>query len=79
MARAQYQVLVIPYYMENDSVQYCIFERRDMGIWQFIAGGGEDEDAIILASAQREAEGRLLCHTGICFCSKSERTKDRTI
>lgn len=55
MARAQYQVLVIPYYMENDSVQYCIFERRDMGIWQFIAGGGEDEDASILASAQREA------------------------
>lgn len=77
MARAQYQVLVIPYYMENDSAQYYIFERRDMGIWQSIAGGGED--ASILASAQREAEGRLLCHTGICFCSKSKRTKDRTI
>ena len=47
MARARYQVLVIPYCTEDSSVQFCLFQRSDMGIWQFIAGGGEEEDISI--------------------------------
>ena len=55
MARAKYQVLVIPYHVENGNVKYCIFKRNDMKVWQFIAGGGEDEDETIIISAKREA------------------------
>ena len=55
MARAKYQVLVIPYHIENGNVKYCIFKRNDMKVWQFIAGGGEDEDETIIISAKREA------------------------
>lgn len=55
MARAKYQVLVIPYYAEEKCVKYCIFRRRDMEVWQFIAGGGESEDGSVLDSAKREA------------------------
>ncbi len=56
MARAKYQVLVIPYKKTNDGILYCIFKRSDMdGCWQFIAGGGEVEDKNPLVSAQREA------------------------
>lgn len=55
MARAKYQVLVIPYHVENGNIGYCIFHRSDMNIWQFIAGGGEDEDQIPAVSAAREA------------------------
>lgn len=55
MARARYQVLVLPYYKYNDKINYCIFKRKDTNIWQFIAGGGEDEDVSILSSAKREA------------------------
>lgn len=55
MARARYQILVIPYYIQDDQVQFCLFRRSDMGIWQFIAGGGEEEDLSIIASAKREA------------------------
>lgn len=55
MARANYQVLVIPYHVETETVKYCIFRRSDMGIWQFIAGGGETEDDSVIASAKREA------------------------
>ena len=55
MARAKYQILVIPYYIENNSIQYCIFHRKDTNIWQFIAGGGEDEDDSVLVSAKRES------------------------
>lgn len=55
MARARYQVLVIPYCIDNGKVQFCLFRRCDIGIWQFIAGGGEDEDISIIESAKREA------------------------
>lgn len=55
MARAKYQVLVIPFHIDNKKVRYCLFLRSDMKIWQFIAGGGEDKDESILNSAKREA------------------------
>ncbi len=55
MARAKYQVLVIPYYIEDKIPQFCVFKRSDTEIWQFIAGGGEDEDSSIIESARREA------------------------
>lgn len=53
--RAPYQVLVIPYKMTDDFINYAIFNRRDMDYWQWIAGGGEDFDDSILESAKREA------------------------
>lgn len=56
MARAKYQVLIIPYLKDNDKILYCIFKRKDMDdCWQFIAGGGEAEDKIPIVAAKREA------------------------
>ena len=55
MARAKYQVLVLPYTIDTTGVRYCVFHRSDMDVWQFIADGGEDEDNSILVSAKREA------------------------
>ena len=56
MARAKYQVLVIPFKKKHHDILYCILKRSDMDeCWQFIAGGGEDEDKTPLVSAQREA------------------------
>ena len=37
MARARYQILVIPYYIQDGNVQFCLFRRSDMGIWQLMA------------------------------------------
>lgn len=54
MARAKFQVLVIPYIVQNDQIKYCTFLRSDMNIWQFIAGGGEDDETP-LEAAKREA------------------------
>lgn len=53
--RQPYQVLVIPYRKRNDSFEYAIFKRRDMGFWQWISGGGEDFDPTLMDSARREA------------------------
>ena len=56
MARAKYQVLVLPYRKTGDGVRYCLFRRSDMErCWQFVAGGGEDEDETPAVSARREA------------------------
>lgn len=53
MARAPFQCLIIPFIIEEDTQKFAIFKRKDMEIWQFIAGGGEDNEAPIDA-AKRE-------------------------
>ena len=55
MARAKYQVLILPYQRTGNRIRYCIFKRSDLPFWQFIAGGGEDADRSPLAAAMREA------------------------
>ena len=54
MARAKYQVLVLPYRKCEGKILYCIFKRSDTDEWQFVAGGEEEDDSP-LVSAKREA------------------------
>lgn len=51
--RAKYQVLVIPFKRTENKVQFCIFKREDMNVWQGIAGGGEEGETF-LETAKRE-------------------------
>lgn len=57
MARAKMQVLVIPYIEDEDMIKYCILSRADAedneDFWQFVAGGGEDDEQPI-ETAKRE-------------------------
>ena len=48
------QVLIIPYRIIDNKIEYCIFKRKDMDAWQWIAGGAEDFDKNIIESAKRE-------------------------
>lgn len=52
--RAKYNTLVIPFLFKDEPL-FCILKREDMKIWQFVAGGGEDDEAIELGAA-RELE-----------------------
>jgi len=55
MARAPFQVLIIPFRKtENHGFEYAIFKRADRSYWQGIAGGGEDDESPLHA-AKREA------------------------
>lgn len=54
MARAPFQVLVIPYRRAGALFEFAIFGRCDDLSRQFIAGGGEDSEAP-LEAAHREA------------------------
>ncbi len=42
--RAPYQTLTILYKKNNNKILYCIFYRNSHPIWQFISGGGEDNE-----------------------------------
>ena len=52
--RAPFQILAIPYRMDDGILKYCVFHRSDCDEWQFIAGGGEG-DVTPLEAAKREA------------------------
>ena len=43
--RAPFQILAIPYKYENGILMYCILHRSDCDQWQFIAGGGENQES----------------------------------
>lgn len=51
--RAPFQILAIPYKIIDGLPLYCVFHRADFDQWQFIAGGGED-DEMPLQAAIRE-------------------------
>ena len=52
--RAPFQILAIPYRVNEHEIFYCVLKRADCGNWQFIAGGGEDGETP-LEAAKREA------------------------
>lgn len=52
--RAPYQVLVIPFRIRKNRVEYAILKRADLNYWQGIAGGGEGGETPVEA-ARREA------------------------
>jgi len=53
MARANFQCLIIPFMIVDNEPKYAIFKRSDRSIWQFLSGGGEDNETPIEA-AKRE-------------------------
>ncbi len=52
--RSPYQILAFPFIKEGEDYSYAIFKRKDMGIWQGIAGGGEEGESPI-DTVKREA------------------------
>ncbi|HEY5476484.1 MAG TPA: NUDIX pyrophosphatase [Tepidiformaceae bacterium] len=45
MARAPFNVLVIPFLRRKDAAPlFCVLRRADDGWWQWVAGGGEDNE-----------------------------------
>ena len=48
--REPYQILSIPYRIVNDTTLFCIFHRTNGDYWQFIAGGGENNEKPIQAA-----------------------------
>ena len=58
--RAPFQVLGIPYKFENDKLKFCVFHRSDHDQWQFVSGGGEDNENPINAIKREIYEETLV-------------------
>lgn len=48
--RAPLQILAIPYRFVEGALSYCLFRRTDSDYWQFVAGGGEDNETPLEAA-----------------------------
>jgi dATP pyrophosphohydrolase len=60
--RAPFQVLVLPYYIitARRQIEYAIFRRKDIDIWQGIAGGGNaGENSLEAAKRESLEEGQI--------------------
>ena len=73
--RVPFQILAIPY-RQNPDLQFCVLHRADIDQWQFVAGGGEDDETPV-ESAIREIseetgikalEKGHFCSAGVSFC-----------
>ncbi|MGW1053470.1 NUDIX hydrolase [Streptomyces sp. NPDC002521] len=58
MPRAPFQVLVVPFRRVGGQVQFAVLRRKDMNVWQAVAGGGE-VGATPQQAAVREAREEL--------------------
>jgi len=57
MARAPFQVLVLPFRRTGDgAVEFAILRRHDLGFWQGVAGGGEDDETPGQAAVREASE-----------------------
>ena len=65
--RAPFQILAIPYKYKNGNPLYCILHRSDYDQWQFIAGGGEDNETVEDAAKREISEEGGVRATNIIF------------
>ena len=57
MSRAPFNVLVIPFIRSaHGEHQYCVLQRADAGWWQWVAGGGEDDESPADAALRESTE-----------------------
>ncbi len=54
--RAPYQVLAIPFKVEDGVAKFAVFKRADGNVWQFIAGGGTEGEEPFEAVKREAAE-----------------------
>lgn len=67
--RSPFQILAIPYKKEIE-LKYCVFRRSDDDGWQFIAGGGEDNETPQEAAIREiREEGGVVVENLICLKS----------
>jgi dATP pyrophosphohydrolase len=63
MARAPFQVLVIPYRQRADGRhEFAVLHRADGSMWQFIAGGGENDETPADAAVREASEEACIPH-----------------
>jgi len=76
--RAPLQILVLPYKIEHEYIMYAVLKRSDVGWWQFVSGGGEDDESPEAAAVREchEEIGTPMDIEFLCLESKSSVPKN---
>jgi len=75
--RAPFQILAIPHKINDGIPLFCVFHRSDIDQWQFIAGGGEDNETPTEAAKREifEESGihadKIIQLTSMCYIPTS--------
>jgi len=70
--RAPFQILAIPYRVTPE-LQFCVFHRADIDQYQFVAGGGENDEKPVDAAIREICEER--CAGGVGGIAEWVKTK----
>lgn len=54
--RAPYQVLILPFRRTQRGVEFAVFKRSGTSCWQFVSGGGEDDERPVEAAVREMQE-----------------------
>lgn len=57
--RLPYQTIVIPYKRLSGDFRFLILKRADLNFWQWVSGGGEDEDRNTTDTVVRETKEEI--------------------
>lgn len=74
--RAPFQVLVIPFRHTKVGLEFAVFQQSDAGWWQFVAGGGEDDEQPVQAAERETQEETGLVGKMISLDSRFSVPKD---
>lgn len=58
--RQPFNILVFPFYFENNDIKYALFKRKDGDYWQGIAGGVEAGESILEAAMRESSEEAMI-------------------
>jgi dATP pyrophosphohydrolase len=58
--RQPFNILVFPFYFENNNIKYALFKRKDGAYWQAIAGGVEDDESVLEAAIRESYEEAMI-------------------
>ena len=81
--RAPYQILAIPYRIADGKPIFCVLHRADCDQWQFVAGGGEDEETPEEAAIREISEeagipsAEVFQLTSMCYIPAAVISEDR--
>ncbi len=71
--RSPYQILAFPFIKEGENYYYAIFKRKNTGIWQGVAGGGEEGERPI-DTVKREVYEEISVSSGVEYIRLASTT-----